>query len=412
MGCVPVATTAKEASMAKLTVSDLDLKGRRVLMRVDFNVPLQAGRVANDKRLRAALPTIRHILKHSGRLILMSHLGRPKGKRAPELSLKPCAAALEMLLGQTVAFADDCIGPSVTAAVSALGAGQVLLLENLRFHQEETENDEAFSRALAELGDLYVNDAFGTAHRAHASTEGVTRFIDRCAMGFLVEKEIAYLGDAIASPERPFVAILGGAKISGKIDVIGSLLPKVDRLIIGGGMAYTFFKAQGLEIGKSLVEADKVDLARSLLETGGEKLVLPVDCLCTDRFDFDARSVGELTPTAVSAIPVDGIALDIGPASVSLFENMLSDARTIVWNGPMGVFEVDATAGGTTAVARAMASATEKGAVTVIGGGDSAAAVEKAGLADRMTHISTGGGASLEFLEGKELPGVSALTDR
>ena len=398
--------------MAKLTVSDLDVKGRRVLMRVDFNVPLQAGRVANDKRLRAALPTIRHILKHSGRLILMSHLGRPKGKRMPELSLKPCAAALEMLLGQPVAFADDCIGPCAKAAVSALGAGQVLLLENLRFHQEETENDEAFARALAELGDLYVNDAFGTAHRAHASTAGVTRFIDRCAMGFLVEKEIAYLGDAIASPERPFVAILGGAKISGKIDVIGSLLPKVDRLIIGGGMAYTFFKAKGLEIGKSLVEADKVDLARSLLETGGEKLVLPVDCLCTDRFDFDARSVGELTPTAVSAIPVDGIALDIGPASVSLFENLLSDARTIVWNGPMGVFEIDATAGGTDAVARAMASATQKGAVTVIGGGDSAAAVEKAGLADRMTHISTGGGASLEFLEGKELPGVSALTDR
>ena len=398
--------------MAKLTVSDLDVKGRRVLMRVDFNVPLQGGRVANDKRLRAALPTIRHILKNSGRLILMSHLGRPKGKRMPELSLKPCAAALETLLGQPVAFADDCIGPSAKAAVSALGAGQVLLLENLRFHQGETENDEAFARALAELGDLYVNDAFGTAHRAHASTEGVTHFIDRCAMGLLVEKEIAYLGDAIASPERPFVAILGGAKISGKIDVIGNLLPKVDRLIIGGGMAYTFFKAKGLEIGKSLVEPDKVDLARSLLETGGEKLVLPVDCLCTDRFDFDARSVGELTATAVSAIPVDGIALDIGPATVSLFENLLNDARTIVWNGPMGVFEIDATAGGTDAVARAMASATQKGAVTVIGGGDSAAAVEKAGLADRMTHISTGGGASLEFLEGKELPGVSALTDR
>ena len=398
--------------MAKLTVSDLDVKDRRVLMRVDFNVPLQAGRVANDKRLRAALPTIRHILEHNGRLILMSHLGRPKGKRVTELSLKPCAAELETLLGQPVAFADDCVGPSAKAAVSALGSGQVLLLENLRFHQGETENDEAFARALAELGDLYVNDAFGTAHRAHASTEGVTHFIDRCAMGLLVEKEIAYLGDAIASPERPFVAILGGAKISGKIDVIGSLLPKVDRLIIGGGMAYTFFKAKGLEIGKSLVEPDKVDLARSLLETGGEKLVLPVDCLCTDRFDFDARSVGELTATAVSAIPVDGIGLDIGPASVSLFEKTLNDARTIVWNGPMGVFEIDATAGGTYAVARAMAAATQKGAVTVIGGGDSAAAVEAAGLADRMTHISTGGGASLEFLEGKDLPGVSALTDR
>jgi phosphoglycerate kinase len=342
----------------------------------------------------------------------MSHLGRPKGKRVPELSLKPCADALEKLLGQPVAFADDCIGNAAKTAVSALGAGQVLLLENLRFHNAETDNDEAFARELAELADLYVNDAFGTAHRAHASTEGVTRFMDRCAMGFLIEKEIAYLGDALKAPKRPFVAILGGAKISGKIDVIDSLLPNVDRLIIGGGMAYTFFKAKGLEIGKSLLEPDKVDLARSLLDKGGEKLVLPVDCLCTDRFDFDARTVGELLPTDIDAIPADGIALDIGPASVSLFEDILEDAQTIVWNGPMGVFEIDATAGGTNAVARIMALATEKGATTVIGGGDSAAAVEKEGLADRMSHISTGGGASLEFLEGKVLPGVAALSDR
>jgi phosphoglycerate kinase len=398
--------------MAKLTVIDLDLTGRRVLMRVDFNVPLEDGSVANDKRLRAALPTIRHIIEHGGKLILISHLGRPKGKRVPELSLKPCQGALEALLGQPVAFADDCIGPAAQTAVQALADGQVLLLENLRFHKAETDNDETFARSLAGLADVYVNDAFGTAHRAHASTAGVTRFVQPCAMGFLIEKEIAYLGNALEQPKRPFVAVLGGAKISGKIDVIDALLPKVDRLIIGGGMAYTFFKAKGLEIGGSLVEADKLDLARSLMEKGGTKLVLPVDCLCTDRFDFTARSVGELTPTAVDAIPAGSIGLDIGPASITAFENMLADAGTIVWNGPMGVFEIDATAAGTIALARAMADATQKGAITVIGGGDSAAAVEKAGLADRMTHISTGGGASLEFLEGKVLPGVAALTDR
>jgi phosphoglycerate kinase len=398
--------------MAKLTVSDLDVRGRRVLMRVDFNVPLENGRVANDKRLRAALPTIRHILEHGGRLILMSHLGRPKGKRVPELSLKPCAAALEKRLGLPVAFADDCIGPSAETAVQALGDGQVLLLENLRFHKAETDNDEGFARALAGLAELYVNDAFGTAHRAHASTEGVTHFMDFCAMGFLIEKEIAYLGEALEAPKRPFVAILGGAKVSGKIDVIDNLLPKVDRLILGGGMAYTFFKAKELEIGKSLVEPDRIAMARSLLERGAEKLVLPVDCLCSNRFEFETRTVGELIATDVDAIPANSAGLDIGPATVSLFEGILADARTIVWNGPMGVFEIDATAGGTYAVARAMASATQKGATTVIGGGDSAAAVEKAGLADRMTHISTGGGASLEFLEGKVLPGIAALTDR
>uniref|UniRef100_UPI0006D27FDC phosphoglycerate kinase n=1 Tax=Desulfosarcina cetonica TaxID=90730 RepID=UPI0006D27FDC len=346
--------------MAKLSVSDLDVRGRRVLMRVDFNVPLEKGRVANDKRLRAALPTIRFILERGGRLILMSHLGRPKGKIVPELSLKPCAVALEGLLGQPVAFAGDCIGPAVESAVAALADGQVLLLENLRFHKAETDNDPEFARALAALADLYVNDAFGTAHRAHASTEGVTHFVDTCAMGLLVEKEIAYLGDALETPQRPFVAILGGAKISGKIDVIANLLPKVDRLIIGGGMAYTFFKAKGWEIGKSLVEADKVELAGQLLSRGGDKLVLPVDCQCSDRFDFAARQVGVLTPTPVEAIPESASGLDIGPASIAAFEKIIAEAKTLVWNGPMGVFEIDATAAGTYAVAQAMAAATQR----------------------------------------------------
>ncbi|PID40609.1 MAG: phosphoglycerate kinase [Proteobacteria bacterium] len=397
--------------MAKLTVADLDVRDRRVLMRVDFNVPLEGGRVANDKRLRAALPTICYLLEHGGRVILMSHLGRPKGKRVEALSLKPCADALAALLDQPVAFARDCVGPEAAAAVCDVGAGQVLLLENLRFHQAETDNDEAFSRALAELADVYVNDAFGTAHRAHASTTGVTRFVSRCAMGFLIEKEIAYLGDALDTPARPFVAILGGAKISGKIDVIDNLLPKVDRLIIGGGMAYTFLKAQGCEIGNSLVEPDRLEMARSLLAKGEEKLVLPVDCMCSDHFDFASRTVGELAAVQVDAIPAHSSGLDIGPASISRFESLVADARTIVWNGPMGVFEIDATAKGTYAVARAMAQVTEQGAISVVGGGDSAAAVEKAGLAGQMTHISTGGGASLEFLEGKVLPGVDALTD-
>ena len=368
--------------------------------------------MANDKRLRAVLPTIRYLLDRGAALVLMSHLGRPRGKRVAELSLRPCAAALSQLLDRPVAFAEDCIGPAAETAAAALAPGEVLLLENLRFYQAETDNEARFARALAALGDVYVNDAFGTAHRAHASTVGVTRFLAPCAMGLLIEKEIAYLGDALQRPQRPFVAILGGAKISGKIDVIDNLLPTVDRLMVGGGMAYTFFKARGLEIGHSLVESDKLDLARSLLETGGHKLVLPVDCICSDRFDFSTRRVGELKPTAVDAINADGFGLDIGPATIARFNGIIGDARTIAWNGPMGVFEINATARGTYAVAESLAAATDTGAMSIIGGGDSAAAVEQAGLADRMTHISTGGGASLAFLAGKVLPGVAALTDR
>jgi phosphoglycerate kinase len=398
--------------MNKLTVEDLNLAGKRVLMRVDFNVPLENGAVANDKRIRAALPTINYIVQNGGRLILMSHLGRPKGQRVPDMSLKPCAAVLSELLGKDVAFADDCVGAAVEDAVAKLENGDILLLENLRYYPEETDNDAGFAEKLAKLGDLYVNDAFGTAHRAHASTEGVTHFFDQCAAGYLMMKELDYLGQVIENPARPFVAILGGAKISGKIDVITNLLPKVDRVIIGGGMAYTFLKAKGLEIGKSLLEADRVDYARDILRQGGDKIVLPVDCQVTDFFDFGARKIGEIKQVAIDAIPGDWESLDIGSKSIDNFRSILSDARTVVWNGPMGVFEIPATAKGTYAIAELLADVTANGATTVIGGGDSAAAVEKAGVADKVSHVSTGGGASLEFMEGKTLPGVAALTDR
>jgi phosphoglycerate kinase len=398
--------------MAKLTIEDIEVKDKRILMRVDFNVPLEGGKVANDNRIRGALPTIKYILDHGGKLILMSHLGRPKGKRVPEMSLKPCVPVLSDLLGKPVAFAEDCIGEPIKAAVDTLGDGDVLLLENLRYYKEETDNDPAFAAKLAKLGDIYVNDAFGTAHRAHASTEGVTRHFQQCAAGYLMMKELDYLGKALKNPERPFVAIMGGAKISGKIDVISNLLPKVDMIIIGGGMSYTFFKAQGLEIGKSLLESDKIDVAQALLKEGEGKLILPLDCVVTDLLDFDARKVGSIEVVGTDAIPADAEAVDIGPQSIEMFGNILKDAKTIVWNGPMGVFEIDETAKGTYAVAHVLAEATEKGAVTIIGGGDSAAAVEKAGVADKMSHVSTGGGASLEFLEGKVLPGVAALTDK
>jgi phosphoglycerate kinase len=398
--------------MNKLTVEDLDLRGKRVLMRVDFNVPLESGKVANDKRIQAALPTIKHITNAGGRLILMSHLGRPKGKRVAEMSLEPCVAILNTLLGKKVGFVDDCIGETVEAKVESLNEGDVLLLQNLRYYPQETENDPDFAAKLARLGDVYVNDAFGTAHRAHASTEGVTHYIPQCAAGYLLMKELDYLGRVLSSPAKPFVAILGGAKISGKIDIISNLLPKVDHIIIGGGMSYTFFKAQGKEIGKSLLEADRIDLAKELLIQGGAKIVLPVDCMVSDTFDFDARQVGALQEVAANAISAGGFGLDIGPKSIEKFRSIIRTAKTVVWNGPMGVFEIDATAKGTFAIANALAEATAIGATTVIGGGDSASAINKAGIADKVSHVSTGGGASLEFMEGKVLPGVAALTDR
>jgi phosphoglycerate kinase len=398
--------------MKKLTLEDLDVKGRKVLMRVDFNVPLKDGKVADDTRIRAALPTIRYVVGKGGRLVLMSHLGRPDGKRVEEMSMRPCLEVLEKQLGRKVFYADDCVGEPAEAAAAKLENGETLLLENLRFHPEEEKNDPDFARKLARLGECYVNDAFGTAHRAHASTEGVTRFFKQAAAGFLMMKELDYLGTVVGKPVKPYVAVLGGAKISGKIDVITNLLPKVNRILIGGGMAFTFFKAQGLEVGSSLVEADKVDFAGRLLAEGQDKIVLPVDFLVSDVLDIKGRKVGAIKEVDAAKIPAGWKGVDIGPKSVARFRDVLKAAKTVVWNGPMGVFEIEQTARGTFAIAGIMAEITAAGATTVIGGGDSAAAIEMAGMADKVSHVSTGGGASLEFIEGRVLPGVAALTDK
>jgi len=394
--------------MVKLTIDDLDLRGKRVLVRVDFNVPIAGGKVDDDTRIAAALPTIKKILAEGGAAILMSHLGRPKGEPNPKYSLQPVATRLGELLGKDVEFASDCVGTEAETKAETLKPGEVLLLENLRFHPEEEKNDTAFAGQLAKLGDLYVNDAFGSAHRAHASTEAVAKEFPQPAAGYLMQRELKHLGDALDNPKRPFVAILGGAKISGKIDVIENLLGKVDRILIGGGMAFTFLKAEGKEVGKSLVEADRVEMAKDLLQRGGKKLMLPTDCIAAD--DIDTAQGKTTVP--IDAIPANKMGLDIGPATIDVFAAALDRAKTIVWNGPMGVFEKDAFAEGTVQIARAVANATAAGATSVIGGGDSASAVAKAGVAERITHISTGGGASLEFLEGKVLPGVAALKDR
>ncbi len=387
----------------KQTVRDVDVRGKKVLVRVDFNVPLKDGQVADDTRIRAALPTITYLLESGAAVILISHLGRPKGERKPELSLRPVAAHLEKLLERPVAFAEDCIGPIAETAAAALEPGQVLLLENTRFHPEEKKNDPRMARQLAALADLYVNDAFGSAHRAHASTEGVAHYLPAVA-GFLMEKEIRYLGQAIANPEKPFIAILGGAKIGDKIGVIHNLLNKADQILIGGGMANTFFKAQGYPVGDSLVEDDALGTARALLADAGPQLRLPVDVVIADAFDNAANS----RVMAVGPIPDGWRILDIGPETVANYAKVIAGAKTVVWNGPMGVFEMPNFAKGTFGIAEAVAASE---AVSIVGGGDSAAAVKQSGLAEKITHISTGGGASLEMLEGKVLPGLAALRD-
>ena len=388
----------------KKTVQDIDVSGKKVLVRVDFNVPIKDGEVGDDTRIQAALPTINYLLEHEASLILCSHLGRPKGEVKPEFSLKPVAAYLGKVVNRPVIFAEDCIGPAAEQAASKLGPGEILLLENTRFHAAEKNNDPEMARQLAALADIYVNDAFGTAHRAHASTEGVAQFLPSVA-GFLMEKEIRYLGEAIADPARPFLAILGGAKISDKIGVIKNLLGKADQVLIGGGMANTFFKAQGYPVGDSLVEDESLDVARELVKTAENQLRLPIDVVIGDEFSNDAQK----TVMSMAPIPDGWRILDIGPETVASFGKLISEAGTVVWNGPMGVFEFPTFAMGTNGIAAAVA---DSGATSIIGGGDSVAAVKQAGLADKVTHISTGGGASLEMLEGKTLPGLAALEDK
>jgi phosphoglycerate kinase len=388
----------------KKTIRDIDVEGKRVLVRVDFNVPLDQGEVADDTRIRAALPTIQYLIEQGSRVILMSHLGRPKGKAREELRLSPVAERLAELLDRPVVMAVDCVGQEVRTAVDRLSPGDVLLLENLRFHPGEEANDPEFVSRLASLGEVYVNDAFGTAHRAHASTEGVAHRLPAVA-GFLMEKELNFLSKALESPEHPFVAILGGAKISDKIGVVDNLLGKVDALLIGGGMANTFLKAQGHQVGQSLVEDESLSLARELLDKAGRKLVLPVDVVVADKFDAEAQS----QIVSVEEVPAEWRILDIGPATVERFAQELYTAKTVVWNGTMGVAEFPRFAAGTQAIIEMLA---ESQATTIVGGGDTAAAVQQAGLVEKMTHVSTGGGASLEFLEGKVLPGVAALANR
>ncbi|MGQ9872798.1 phosphoglycerate kinase [Leptodesmis sp.] len=405
--------------MSKKTVANLssaDLSGKRVLVRVDFNVPLDdQGSITDDTRIRAALPTIQDLTSKGAKVILASHFGRPKGddfaaRAVDKFRLTPVAKRLSELLGKPVVKTDDCIGADVMTKVSAMNNGDVLLLENVRFHPGEEKNDPEFAKQLASVADLYVNDAFGTAHRAHASTEGVTHYLNPSVGGFLIEKELKYLQAAIESPQRPLAAIIGGSKVSSKITVIEALLEKVDKLFIGGGMIFTFYKSRGLSVGKSLVEDEFLDLAKSLEEKAkakGVEFLLPTDVVVADNFAADANS----QTVSVENIPDGWMGLDIGPDSIKVFQNALADCKTVVWNGPMGVFEFDKFAAGTIAIAETLAELTQKGATTIIGGGDSVAAVEKAGLADQMSHISTGGGASLELLEGKVLPGIAALND-
>jgi len=395
--------------MNKLSIKDLQLKGKRLFIRVDFNVPLdQDGRITNDTRIKASLPTIQYALANQARVILASHLGRPKGKVNPAMSLKPVAAALEKLLRQKVQMASDCIGNEVLVQSKSLRDGEVLLLENLRFHPQEETNDPEFSKLLAALCDLYVNDAFGTAHRAHASTAGMIPYVGKAAAGLLMEKELTYLGKATRNPDRPYVTILGGAKVSDKIEVIENLLGVVDVLLIGGGMAYTFLASEGYEIGKSLVETDKINTARDLIkkaQEGNVKLILPVDHVVTSKIDASA----EYKVTSIQETPMEWIGVDIGPETIARFKQQIAAAKTVLWNGPLGIFEVEPFAQGTMAIAQAVA---ESHATTIVGGGDSIAAINKAGVEGKISHISTGGGASLEFLGGSKLPGVEALSDK